>query len=710
MKLRTLVLLLVMASVPCSALADSPLPDKTPTGILVDRVLPLSHMEELDGSAAAPATNPARWRQTLHELRRSAEKNLGWPAPRDVQAAGLKKVGRGDVALALVHARYDRLDDRKQAVANEVLALGALREDLYHGNAVTFVLDPGRIFTHRTSSIRNLTLDPDDGGGPRELEPGVPLSASYSATGARTLTLTVHLADGRARMAKATVNVIALETPAPTDTLAITATEMYDGSAASGLAYVYLAPGHATITNPVVVVEGFDLDNTMDWPVLYDLLNKENLLEDLRAAGFDAVVLDFTEATEPIQRNAFVVTELLTQVNGLTPSGTSVALIGASMGGLVSRYALLWLEAQAMDHHVRIYLSFDSPHEGANIPLGMQHWLRFFQTESTDAAFLLSRLETPAARQMLLYHQASTNGTTAAPDPLRAAWTTDLTSLGDWPSQTRMVAVTNGSGAMQDQGFTAGDQLILYEYNSLLVDIIGNVWAVPDGGAGQVIFDGAMNLIWPLPDSYETVTVSGTLPWDSAPGGFRDSMAQMDSTAASYGDIIALHDNHCFIPTVSALALEGVGPFHDIAGDPDLMTRTAFDQVYFPATNQEHIAVTAENKLWFMTEIETGLSAVEEETPPSAAGPVLSLPVPNPFNPRTRITYSLERAGRVELSVFDSRGRLVRNLMSGQRGGGKHSLFWNGRDGNGSPVAAGVYLFRIEAHGRVETKKATLVK
>ena len=63
------------------------------------------------------------------------------------------------------------------------------------------------------------------------------------------------------------------------------------GAVASGLAYVYLAPGHATLENPAVVVEGFDLDDTMDWPVLYDLLNQENLIEDLRVLqNFDCFV------------------------------------------------------------------------------------------------------------------------------------------------------------------------------------------------------------------------------------------------------------------------------------------------------------------------------------------------------------------------------------------------------------------------------------
>jgi hypothetical protein len=60
-----------------------------------------------------------------------------------------------------------------------------------------------------------------------------------------------------------------------------------------------------------VVVEGFDLDNSMNWDELYALLNQQNLLEDLRADGYDAVVLNFSDATDYLQRNAFVLVDLL---------------------------------------------------------------------------------------------------------------------------------------------------------------------------------------------------------------------------------------------------------------------------------------------------------------------------------------------------------------------------------------------------------------
>ena len=707
-RLCRLLILSVSILLPGASLA-APLPAVTPHGILADRALPLAHYEELDGSPGAPAAGLTRWRQTLHELRRSADQDLGWPSARLVQSAGLAKGGPRQVALALIHARYDRLDDQDRLEGAEVFALGALRQDIYHGADLGLELDPGRIFSHGTSPLAALTLDPDDGGGPRPLQPGVPMAVSYKTTGVRTLTLDARLEDGRVLTARTVLDVKRLATPEPTETWSITASESWGGQTAGGQAYLYLAPGHSGLVNPVIVVEGFDLDNSMDWPVLYDLLNREAMLEDLRAEGFDAVVLDFAEATEPIQRNAFVLTELLTQVAAAAP-GRSQVLIGASMGGLVSRYALLRMEQQGAGHQVRTYLSFDSPHGGANIPLGLQHWLEFFQGESEEAAFLLSRLDTPASRQMLLYHHLAGSGTVGA-DPLRAAWLADLAANGNWPLVPRLVAVANGSGTGQDQGFAAGAQIIAYEYRSLLVDIDGDVWAVPDGGPGQMIFDGGINLIWPLPDTYRTVSVGGTQPWDAAPGGYRGSMAQMDATTAPYGDIVALHDNHCFIPTVSALALEGVGPFHDIDGDPDLLTRTAFDQVHWPDANQEHIAITVQNKAWFLDEIRAGLSAVDDLPQVASGGPVLLPAAPNPFNPRTQIRFRLETAGPVTLRIYDLAGRLVRTLVDdGALEAGLHEVSWEGRSDQGRTLASGLYFPRLQAGGEVRTGRVVLAK
>jgi flagellar hook assembly protein FlgD len=62
------------------------------------------------------------------------------------------------------------------------------------------------------------------------------------------------------------------------------------------------------------------------------------------------------------------------------------------------------------------------------------------------------------------------------------------------------------------------------------------------------------------------------------------------------------------------------------------------------------------------------------------------------------------------LKVFDIRGRLVKDLVSGHMGAGRHSVVWMGRDNGGRQVASGVYYYRIESGKFMETRRMTLVK
>jgi alpha-beta hydrolase superfamily lysophospholipase len=61
----------------------------------------------------------------------------------------------------------------------------------------------------------------------------------------------------------------------------------------------------------------------------------------------------------------FWVAKLLHRVNYEKRSNEPLVLIGASMGGLVSRYALTYMERYHMSHDVRTFISFDSPQKGA---------------------------------------------------------------------------------------------------------------------------------------------------------------------------------------------------------------------------------------------------------------------------------------------------------------------------------------------------------
>ena len=84
--------------------------------------------------------------------------------------------------------------------------------------------------------------------------------------------------------------------------------------------------------------------------------------------------------------------------------------------------------------------------------------------------------------------------------------------------------------------------------------------------------------------------------------------------------------------------------------------------------------------------------------------------VPNPFNPRVRIGFSLERTSPVSLVVFDLRGRRVRTLIEENRPAGTGSTIWDGTDDSGRSVASGVYTVRFVGAGKTDLEKVTLVR
>lgn len=65
---------------------------------------------------------------------------------------------------------------------------------------------------------------------------------------------------------------------------------------------------------------------------------------------------------------------------------------------------------------------------------------------------------------------------------------------------------------------------------------------------------------------------------------------------------------------------------------------------------------------------------------------------PNPFNPSTNFTFSLQYAEKVSLMIHDGRGRLVKTLTSGVVGAGTHTVAWSGEDNGGKRVSSGVYF------------------
>jgi hypothetical protein len=346
----------------------------------------------------------------------------------------------------------------------------------------------------------------------------------------------------------------------------------------------------------------------MFWDELYELLNQESLIETARALGYDIVVLNYTNSTTYLQANAYVVEALLDTVEQIISPTQDYVMVGPSMGGLTMKYALTHLESIGDPANVRTYFSFDSPHRGAVIPLGLQYWVNYFSGLSAEAGLFRDALNSPAARQMLIQHFTDPPSNVASADPLRATFLNDIAALGSYPALPRKVALANGSANQVGMTYAPGAQIIQYQYNPFGFNIRGNVWAV-NNAAAQTIFDGRAVIIFIPVIAAQTVNIQATSPWDNAPGGTSNSMQQMDQVPAPYGDIIALHNDHCFIPSISALDLNTTDPFFNIAGEPNLYAMTPFDSLYFPAANQEHVLVTPENYWWIIEELADSLPA-----------------------------------------------------------------------------------------------------
>ena len=84
---------------------------------------------------------------------------------------------------------------------------------------------------------------------------------------------------------------------------------------------------------------------------------------------------------------------------------------------------------------------------------------------------------------------------------------------------------------------------------------------------------------------------------------------------------------------------------------------------------------------------------------------VLQQNYPNPFNPSTTIQYALPSRSQVTLTVFNTLGQIVRELVNGDSEAGYHEVQF---DATG--LASGVYFYRMRAGDFVETKRLLLLR
>lgn len=119
-----------------------------------------------------------------------------------------------------------------------------------------------------------------------------------------------------------------------------------------------------------------------------------------------------------------------------------------------------------------------------------------------------------------------------------------------------------------------------------------------------------------------------------------------------------------------------------------------------PEINSSHCLVRLVN---YLTKKEYDRS--DNEFTISSSGGVQSYNYPNPFNPSTRIVFSIPNQTRVTLNVYNSIGQNVKELVNSELAAGSHEVEFNA-----SSLPSGVYYYRLEAGGKKQINKILLIK
>ncbi len=88
---------------------------------------------------------------------------------------------------------------------------------------------------------------------------------------------------------------------------------------------------------------------------------------------------------------------------------------------------------------------------------------------------------------------------------------------------------------------------------------------------------------------------------------------------------------------------------------------------------------------------------------------------PNPFNPETWIPYRLARETEVTITIYDTKGTLVRRLALGNQSAGYYAergkaAYWDGRNERGEAVASGIYIYQFRAGDYAASRRLVIVK
>ena len=390
--------------------------------------------------------------------------------------------------------------------------------EVFSGLQLNVVLPQALFYSNYGAEMQKIEIDFADGLGFRLVGYNQAVAVNYTTEGNKIWTYKLTLSGGQTMLSRSKIKILkglritnanSSNTayrglggsapwnncnPANTDVyrLDIESVAAFNGQKGKARIFIDDAGNDCKITKPLIVVEGFDFTTLLDPESRFSSADYEKFTKTVFDSNsntsslisgnswtsfgdqtYDIIYVNWDNGLDFIERNALVVEEVIKWVNSIKTGTEKLVVLGQSMGGVVCRYAIRDMEQRNITHNVRLFVSQDSPQEGANVPLSIQYLLRNVRNQLIKALLygeaplfmnvqpienLFSLLDQPATRQMLK-NRISTNYTLE--NSLHNSFYSNLRAKG-FPQQggIRNVAISNGSECGTTQNFNAGDILI----------------------------------------------------------------------------------------------------------------------------------------------------------------------------------------------------------------------------------------------------------
>lgn len=428
--------------------------------------------------------------------------------------------------------------------------------------------------------------------------------------------------------------------------------------------------GNGKISKPFIFVEGFNPQTSNNakcgqGSLLSYYRDWSKFITD---NGYDFVYVHWCTPEEYIQANAYTLVKIIETINNMSAQNSEpILLIGHSMGGLVARYALKTMENKNKPHHVGTYVSYDAPHLGANVPIGLLHGfygIRKFLQEKNLIDKLIKKIPTAksyleigeklaystAAQQMLCN---SIDAAGHLNNSLHVQWQEELRQLGfpngDKGKNFQMLGIANSDYSTSkvpsyyiNLKANAGTKLTSDWISPLtglvigigLQDVIAGLLAslpgrtsadfqfecLPGKSQGQRVnyFKLALekDFLWTIPIKKSIFKYEGfnssPLLYDIYPSSKFD-YKKMDigdgetiPFLADYWYSWGININIPFIPTSSALAYNGISLSPSSFTFNIDNTRTAFGNNFYLETNdtyKQHMSFSQSAQNWILSHI-----------------------------------------------------------------------------------------------------------